>query len=252
MLPALENNYGVLAAAIKDALHIDEPKRVVLTAYPVMSYDGSGASQKICASGTTGMDASPMFAFKPSIGTDTEKFAGELTEKMRAIAQSRLGWTWVDAHRQAYAPHGLCATGSEPSSTFALPRRIDGGGGPLATLEDLSGGTRSGGRAATRSSLSGFGGERHGLPTIVPWKPQGYSPNQFKPYAARTRWIRTPNDAFLIVNLHEDNKPLTVLSLTRLIAYSGAFHPTAEGHAVMAGAVVSEIRAKKILDEPHP
>jgi hypothetical protein len=63
----------------------------------------------------------------------------------------------------------------------------------------------------------------------------------------RNRWFRTPNDAFLTVNLHEASAG-NEINLTRFAAYSGAFHPTAQGHAATADAVFRRVAALRLLD----
>jgi hypothetical protein len=81
------------------------------------------------------------------------------------------------------------------------------------------------------------------------WVP--YNPAHYEPYAARQRWFRTPNDAFLTGNFHVAGSVMQkVLKLQSfswfqvLLAstYSGAFHPTAEGHAAIADSVVEQAR----------
>ena len=84
------------------------------------------------------------------------------------------------------------------------------------------------------------------------WQP--YNPILYQPYAARQRWFRTPNDAFLTGNFHAAGSVMQkVLKLDSfswfqvLLAatYGGAFHPTAEGHAAIADSVV--MRARSVL-----
>jgi hypothetical protein len=78
-----------------------------------------------------------------------------------------------------------------------------------------------------------------------------YNPANYRPYASRQRWFRTPNDAFLTANFHVSQSLLQKALPTKtmnwfqvLLAslYSGAFHPTAEGQAAIADAVVVEAR----------
>ena len=45
----------------------------------------------------------------------------------------------------------------------------------------------------------------------------------------------------MTVNLHDANEGTAILNLTKYSAYSGAFHPTAEGHAAIADAVMRHI-----------
>ena len=81
-----------------------------------------------------------------------------------------------------------------------------------------------------------------------------YNPADFQAYASRQRWFRTPNDAFMTGNFHVSTSVIqSVLKLQSLswfqlllaATYSGAFHPTAEGHAAIADAVVE--RARNVL-----
>jgi hypothetical protein len=93
------------------------------------------------------------------------------------------------------------------------------------------------------------------------------SVSEFRVYASRARWIRTPNDAYFAAmtfpegvsaairpsNLHDAT--WGVLSAV----YGGAIHPTAEGHAAMADAALAGAKsvlglsgAEPIIAEPLP
>jgi hypothetical protein len=74
----------------------------------------------------------------------------------------------------------------------------------------------------------------------VGWAP--YKPDQFMPYKARQRWFRTPNDAFMTAHYSDRMKLLPELRITSWSAYSGAFHPTAEGQAALADATMKLAR----------
>ena len=72
----------------------------------------------------------------------------------------------------------------------------------------------------------------------------GYSPAATLPYAHRWRLFRTPNDAFLTANTHRDGTPVfDILQPAYAGLYSGAIHPTAEGHAIVADSVIVQVRA---------
>jgi hypothetical protein len=76
-----------------------------------------------------------------------------------------------------------------------------------------------------------------------------YSPAATLPYAHRWRLFRTPNDAFLTANTHREGSPLfDVLQPAYAGLFSGAIHPTAEAHAIVADHVVRHVRA--IIDKP--
>jgi len=81
------------------------------------------------------------------------------------------------------------------------------------------------------------------------WEP--FNPSQWRAYAPRQRLFRTPTDAFMTGSFHLPKSPMqTALSMQGygwvqlLLArvYSGAFHPTAEGQAAIADAVVAQAR----------
>jgi hypothetical protein len=137
--------------------------------------------------------------------------ADKLDQVMEKSAAAH-GWSYADAHRKTFVGRGLCAGHTD-------------GLGPL--VDDLRLPRRRGGV----------------------WQP--YNPVHYQPYAARLRWFRTPNDAFLTGNFHAAGSVLqNVLKLQSfswfqvLLAatYGGAFHPTAEGQAAMADAVVAKAR----------
>jgi hypothetical protein len=74
-----------------------------------------------------------------------------------------------------------------------------------------------------------------------------YSPAFAVPYAHRWRLIHNPNDAFLTANLHREGiSPFDILQPAYAALISGAFHPTAEGHAIVADHVMRHVRA--VLD----
>ena len=79
------------------------------------------------------------------------------------------------------------------------------------------------------------GGCTNGVTAFLP-----FQPTQFEPYRSRTR-LRTMNDVFLAINQRPqsylDENAFGVLDLSGR-ATGGAFHPTAEGHAIIANDTV--------------
>ena len=71
-----------------------------------------------------------------------------------------------------------------------------------------------------------------------------FPPGRFEPYRSRTRLFRTMNDVFLAINQRPqhylDQSPFGVLDLSGR-ATGGAFHPTAEGHAIIANETAKEL-----------
>ena len=71
-----------------------------------------------------------------------------------------------------------------------------------------------------------------------------FSPANTLPYAHRWRLFHTANDAFLTANTHREGiSPFDILQPAYAGLYSGAIHPTAEGHAMVADSVIAQVRA---------
>jgi hypothetical protein len=130
---------------------------------------------------------------------------------MKASAKTH-GWTFAEAHRKDFQGRGVCAGWSDNAFNSAddlrIPRKVDG-----------------------------------------KWVP--YNPADWRAYASRQRWFRTPNDAFMTGNFHVTQSALQTVMKNQgyawvqlLLAsiYSGAFHPTGEGHAAIADSVVEKAR----------
>jgi hypothetical protein len=78
------------------------------------------------------------------------------------------------------------------------------------------------------------------------WRP--YSPASTIPYARNWRLFRTPNDAFLAANTHRDGLSLfDILQPAWAGLYSGAIHPTAEAHSIVADHMVKH--ARRLVDK---
>lgn len=210
-LGTLDARYKSLSRAIRNILHVpwNESDRVLLTAYPGLALLEDGST--VCPSGRAGMDVLRDFRLDATKAREGSVLAERLNVLMQRAAMEH-GWTFVDAHRKAFLGRGICAGWSGAAFSTAddlrLPRKIDN-----------------------------------------VWKP--YNPADYRPYAPRQRWFRTPNDAFLTGNFHVPasllQKVLQVntLSWFQLVlasTYSGSFHPTAEGQAAIADAVVAKAR----------
>ena len=247
-LSGLRHNYGEVDRALREALHV-EPARVVLSAYPRMGFNETGAP---CGSGRLGMEVSPVFSFFGTRATSVERFAEtELTPLMRDVA-SKQGWQWVDAHREMSRQHGFCAKGDDgaaDTASLAFPfRRSDRGGSsdpsPFSAAATTGFGLRPKAKAPPQEGGARAVGWLETAPPATEWMP--FAPNEFRPYLPRTRWYRSPNDAFLTVNLHY-GKVGDRVSLTHFVASSGAFHPNAQGHAAAADAIRDAVEKAGVL-----
>jgi hypothetical protein len=212
LIDLLDERYKALNRALHYVLHIpwDESDRVLLTAYPPLSLIGDGT--QVCPDGTAGMEVVKEFKLSSVKARSGVWIGDKLNRKMQVSAASH-GWTFVDEHRAAFFGRGICAgytvDALRSADDLRLPRKINGA-----------------------------------------WVP--YNPADFRAYASRQRWFRTPNDAFMTGNFHVsqsilrsvlDLEALSRFQLTLAATYSGAFHPTAEGQAAIADAVVAKARS---------
>ena len=212
LLERLDARYKAMNRALHGILHIpwDESDRIILTAYPPFALlDDQGA---MCPDGSAGMEVFNEFSITQKAALSSSWLADKLDQIMNKSAELH-GWTFVSGHRKTFVGRGLCAGHTNGRGSIADDLRLP---------------------------------RRHG----GIWVP--YNPAHYEPYAARQRWFRTPNDAFLTGNFHVAGSVMQkVLKLQTfswfqvLLAstYSGAFHPTAEGHAAIADSVVERARA---------
>ena len=193
------------------------------TSYEPIQYDETGA---LCgAQPTLGMDVHPGLKLGRQRLQETADFLKDFLGRLECIAGSKragcpvnlatgagTGFTLVTDHIPEFTKRGLCAR--DPKRALAdgvnmrVPRRPANG-------DDF--------------------------------KP--YSPAGTLPYAHHWRLFRTPNDAFLAANTHREGTPLfDILQPAYAGLHSGAIHPTAEAHAIVADHVVRHVRM--IVDKP--
>jgi hypothetical protein len=210
-LDTLDDRLKSVNRALHSLLHIpwSESDRVILTGYPPMALLQDGTSS--CPDGQAGMDVLPDFFLSEAKVREGNVAAERLNAIMLESAHQHQ-WTMADGHREMFRGRGLCAGYTDAPWTMAdelrLPRKSNG-----------------------------------------VWEP--FAPTQWRPYAPRQRLFRTPNDAFMTGNFHVAQSLLgkvisaqgySWLQLLLASVYSGAFHPTAEGEAVIADAVVEKAR----------
>jgi hypothetical protein len=211
LLDGLEARLLALRRAIHGQLHIPwaEADRIMLVAYPSLALLPDG--RQICPDGRAGMTVTPDFLLSENRARESMA-AGERLDAVMEDTSKQNGWTYVASHRQQFRGRGICAGYTDNAFTIA---------------DDLR--------------LPRWTGRR--------WEP--FNPADWQAYAPRQRWFRTPNDAFMTGNFHVSESLIQKVlklqgfsSFQLLLAsiYSGAFHPTAEGQAAMADAVVLEAR----------
>lgn len=233
--------YARLAKAIETGIPLrDEtgtfdPSRVILSAYPDILADETGA---VCRAGKEDEDedlfpANQSLDFFASWLVVTEERLNaahkQLASLHRRIGELAGDHGWTFAARayedQTFRGHGFCAQDqsrkAEATETLIMPCW---GKAPRET-------------ATCESNWSGK--ERS-------WRP--YDPGtQNYPYALRQRWVRSFNDAYLVVNekvIDRDGRVDGEGSRAVFSETTAAMHPTAEGHAAMADAVLIDLRTR--------
>ncbi|MEO1719543.1 MAG: hypothetical protein AAFR23_04845 [Pseudomonadota bacterium] len=169
-----------------------------------------------CPSGKAGMEVFPAFYLDKRRTTESQRAADKLHVEMRRAAR-RYGWSFAASHRRRFVGRGVCA-----GFDGAAPSSVD----------DLR------------------------FPRLINGRWTPYNPADFRPYAPRQRWFRTPNDAYLTGHFHVAsslmqavlrNRNLNWTQVMLASTYSGAFHPTAEGQAAIGDAVTRV--ARRVLEK---
>ncbi len=210
-LDRLEDFYKSLNRALHNILHIPWAESDRILLTSYPRLALLEDGSSVCPDGHAGMTVLPDFALSAVKARDSGVAAARLDAIMEDASRQH-GWTFVNRHANAFLGRGICAGWSENA---------------FSSTDDLR------------------------LPRKIGGKWQPYNPADWKPYASRQRWFRTPNDAFMTGNFHVSASMLqralklpTFSWFQILLAstYSGAFHPTAEGQAAMADAVAVEAR----------
>jgi hypothetical protein len=240
MQEILPGAYARLAKAIEMAVPIKnadigvDPSRVVLSAYPDILEDESG---KVCSGGEEGSDED-LFPANQSLdafnawlvvaGDKADRAHGQLEKLHNRMSEVAEDYGWTFAARaygdRPFRGHGFCARNAnkqdDPAEVLMLPCW-----GKAKRVTQTCG-----------TNLSG---------KIRDWRP--YNPEtQNYPYALRQRWVRTFNDAWMVVNqkvLTKDGVIDEDASNRVFAETTGAMHPSAEGHAAMADAILIDLRA---------
>ena len=214
-LEVLDERMQVLKDALQQGFSVD-PSRVLQTTYEPIQYDETGA---LCGSQPTlGMDVHVGLKLHRGRLQETADFLNDFMGRLQCIAQrgancpanlatgSGTGFKLITDHVPEFLKRGVCAR--DPKRAF-----------------------------------------QDGVNMRVPRRPPGadefkpYSPAATLPYARHWRLFRTPNDAFLTANTHREGVLVVdILQPAYAGLYSGAIHPTAEGHAIVADHVVRHAR----------
>jgi lysophospholipase L1-like esterase len=236
----LPGAYARLAKAIEKSVPLQssspgfDPARVILTAYPDILEDETG---KVCAAGEEGVDEDLYAANQSLDGFQSWlvvtpgklKSAHDQLERLHTRMSEIAGdYGWTFAARaygdRPFRGRGFCAQNQDrkqdPAEVLMLP---------------------CWGKAKRDTQTCGFNLSGK----IRDWRP--YNPQtQNYPYALRQRWVRTFNDAWMVINqkvIRRGNGAIDEEASSRVFSETtGAMHPTAEGHAAMADAILMDLR----------
>ena len=216
-LRVLDRRMQAVKQALGDGFGVD-PSRVLQNAYEPIQFDETG---NVCGSQPTlGLDVYPKFRYDRARIQQVSDFVRELEQRQECMTDAAkpgcppglatgkgTGFHFITDHTVEFLHRGVCARDPQRVITdqvnMAMPR--------------LSNATQS----------------------FVPYSPAGALP-----YAHRWRLVRDPNDAFLAANTHREGiSPFDDLQPPYVALISGSFHPTAEGHAIVADHVLRHVNA---------
>lgn len=236
----LPGAYARLARALEVGVPLQgadntfDPSRVILTAYPDILVDETG---NICAAPRQEGGDEDLYPANQSLDVFSSWLAitgprlqaaheqlANLHQRMGELAGDH-GWTFAARAYtgKPFQGHGFCAQNKQyaddPAETLMIPCM---GKAARAT-------------ATCETSLSGKARD---------WRPYNPSTENW-PYALRQRWVRTMNDAYMTVNekvMTRGGQVDDQASASSFSETAGAMHPTAEGNAAMADAILLDIR----------
>jgi lysophospholipase L1-like esterase len=223
-LRVLDRRMQAVKEALVDGFGVD-PSHVLQNAYEPIQFDETG---NVCGSlPTLGLDVYPKFKYDRERTAEVSHFVTELQARQECMADADkagcpaglatgrgTGFQFITDHTAEFLRRGICARDPQriisDQVNMAMPR--------------------------VSNATDDF------LP---------YSPAGALPYGHHWRLVRDPNDAFLTANTHREGiSPFDDLQPPYAALISGSFHPTAEGHAIVADHVlrhVNELLAKRKL-----
>ena len=247
----LDNRYGLLRTVLDQYLLPDfgiDPSHVIVAVYPPALENETGV---FCPQGNAGLTIGTLPSFPEAHCGGSVAFGGvlaqypksdqverdvgrarvELNESLAAFAFKSPAFDVVNSYTSDYARRGVCATTDAQSHPTASEACF--------TAKDFANLHCALSPESMHVPRAEAGGCVNDPSEFLP-----FSPNQFEPYRTRTRLFRTMNDVFLAINQRPqqylDQSPFGVLDLSGR-ATGGAFHPTAEGHAIIANDATVEL-----------
>ena len=260
----LDRRYGLLRTVLDQYMLPDfriDPSHVIVAVYPPALQNDEGT---FCPQGNSGLTiatfpppplplpfasacsgralpvATGVLAEYPAgdqVERDVEHARVKLNEALAAFAlRPPTEFDVVTAYTSDYGRRGVCATTdgqSRPPAGQACFTTLDLFNLRCAPEADIAESMHAPRAGPLSNACSGDPA------AFLP-----FPPGRFEPYRSRTRLFRTMNDVFLAINqrpqYYLDQSPFGVLDLSGR-ATGGAFHPTAEGHAIIANGTTEEL-----------
>jgi hypothetical protein len=247
----LDSRYGLLRSVLDQYMLPDfgiDPSHVIVAVYPPALENETGV---FCPQGNAGLTIGTLPSFleahcggsaalggvlaqypkSDQVERDVEHARVKLNESLAAFALKTPAFDVVNSYTSDYARRGVCATTDAQSHPPASEACF--------TAKDFANLHCAPSPESMHVPRAEAGGCASDPSEFLP-----FSPNQFEPYRTRTRLFRTMNDVFLAINQRPqqylDQSPFGVLDLSGR-ATGGAFHPTAEGHAMIANDATVEL-----------
>jgi hypothetical protein len=223
-LRVLDRRIKAVKDALSDGFGVD-PSRVLQNTYEPIQFDETG---NVCGSQPTlGLDVHPKLKYSRERVGEVSNFVHALQVRLECITDGRrpgcpvglatgtgTGFQLITDHVTEFLKRGVCAR--DPQK--ALADQVNMGMPRMSHADD----------------------------DFVPYSPAGALP-----YAHHWRLARDANDTFLAANTHREGISLfDDLQPPYAALYSGAFHPSAEGHSIVADHVlrhVNEMLEKRSL-----
>ena len=247
----LASRYTLLRTVLDQYMLPDfgiDPSHVIVAVYPPALENEDGV---FCPQGNAGLTIATFPSFletncgglaalggvlaeypaSDQVERDVEQARVKLNESLVAFALKAPAFDVVTTYTSDYAKRGVCAT-TDPQSRPAA-------GEACFTATDFAKLHCALSAESMHVPRAEAGGCTNGVTAFLP-----FQPTQFEPYRSRTRLLRTMNDVFLAINQRPqsylDENAFGVLDLSGR-ATGGAFHPTAQGHAIIANDAASEL-----------
>lgn len=241
MRDVLPGSYAELAAALEDTIPVTsapdglfDPSRIVLTAYPDLVTNEAG---QICEAAPSEGDEEDRYAANQSL----DMFSSWLTARDSRLAAVRDQFAILHKRmRDLAGDHGWTFAGR-----VYADRMFEGHGFCARNLRRLD-------DPAEQLMIPCFGSASRDTQTCQPqftsreagWRPYNPATEHF-PYALRQRWVRSFNDAYMVVNQKVTDRFGKIDEQASAAVFSettGALHPSAEGHAAMADGMMLTLR----------